>query len=194
MSLIPNIIHNKGNTVRYEHLLKQMAFAGIGTFKFYPAIYLDCPKTSIMEAHKQIIRDNYDEPELVIFEDDIVFTNPDSFDRFIELYTRVPENVDLFLGSYYKCHKSMPVDEDFDVLRWAFNGLHHYIVRKKFYDTFLRIPDGYHIDRALGNSGAMIYAPKFLLSRQMSPDEGNKSERLGKSMSYKKLELKLKYY
>lgn len=194
MSLIPNIIHNKANKVRHEHLLKQMEFAGIGTFKFYPAIFLKCPKTSVMEAHKQIIRDNYDEPELVIFEDDIVFTKPDSFDKFLELYTALPDHVDIFLGSYYRHFKRMPVDENFDALRWTFSGMHHYIIKKKFYDTFLSLPDGKHVDNATGNTGAVIYTPKKLLSRQMSPEEGNKSERLGKAMSYKHLESNLIYY
>lgn len=194
MTLIPNIIHNKANTVRYEHVLKQMRFAGIGTFKFYPAIFLDCPKTSVMEAHKQIIRDNYDEPELVIFEDDIVFTKPDSFERFLDLNTRLPEDADMFLGSYYKHSKIRPVNEEFDMLRWAFHGLHHYIIKKKFYDTFLSLPDGKHVDHEAGNTGATIYVPKLLLSRQMSPEEGGKSERMGKVMSYAHLESKLKYY
>lgn len=194
MSLIPNIIHNKANKQRAEHVLKQMEFAGIGTFKFYPAIFLDCPKTSVLEAHKQIVRDNYDEPELVIFEDDIVFTKPDSFSRFIDLYKTLPEEADLFLGSYYKLYRKLDVNEDLDLIRWAFNGMHHYIIKKKFYDTFLRIPDGNHVDRATGNTGALIYAPKLLLSKQMGVAEGGYSERLKQKSNYTHLEAVLKYY
>ena len=192
--MIPNIIHNKENTHRYEHLLKQMETQGIGTFKFSPAIFLDCPKTSVMEAHKKVVRDNYDQPEIIIFEDDIVFTKPDSHDRFLGLYRDIPENVDIFLGSYYKHSKIRPVDEDFDELRWAFNGLHHYIIRKKFYDTFLSLPDGKHVDRAVGDTGAKIYVPKLLLSRQMGLKENGFSERRKTKNDYTSLEGKLKYY
>lgn len=194
MSLIANIIHNKDNKHREQHLIKQMQFAGVGTFKYYPAIFLDCPKTSVMEAHKQIIRDNYDQPETLIFEDDIVFTKPDSFSRFLDLYKSLPEDADVFLGSYYVLHKKVDVNEDLDLIRWAFNGLHHYIIKKKFYDTFLGFSSGQHVDRALGNTGAMIYAPKFLLSRQMGVMEGGYSERLKKQNNYSNLESKLKYY
>lgn len=193
--MIPNIIHNKENKVRYEHLLKQMEFAGIGTFKFYPAIFLDCPKTSVMEAHKQIIRDNYDEPELIIFEDDIVFTQPDSFERFLELKDSViPAHWDVFLGSYYQISKKVRISPEIDLLRWGFNGMHHYAIKKKFYDTFLSLPDGKHVDRAVGNTGAMIYAPTKLLSRQMDGDEGGFSERLKRKNNYAQFHSKLKYY
>lgn len=194
MELIPNIIHNKENKVRYEHVLKQMKFAGIGTFKFSPAFFLDCPKTSVMEAHKQIIRDNYDEPELIIFEDDIVFTQPHSFERFLELKDKLPSHWDVFLGSYYKISKKVDVSPEVDLLRWGFNGLHHYAIKKKFYDTFLALPSGEHVDRAVGNTGAMVYAPKLLLSRQMDGDEGGFSERLKRKNNYKAAHSRLKYY
>lgn len=196
----PHVIHNQSNDLRKSNLLRQFAYVGITDFIEEPPCFLEDSKEGVAEAHMAIVRKHYDEPEITIFEDDIVFTSSHSWEVYAELYKELPDDWDVYLGGHYNYNKIEPQEGNLNKLRHQFSGLHHYTIRKKFYDTFLAcktyVRDGkkMHIDRYIGQTNAYVYAPKLLLSRQMSLDEGGFSERMGKPVRYSGYHDKLNYF
>jgi GR25 family glycosyltransferase involved in LPS biosynthesis len=133
------------------------------------------------------VRKYYDEPEITIFEDDIVFTSPESWKKYWEWKQELPENWDVYLGGLYSFNKKEEATENLQKIRGEFGGLHWYTIRKKFYDTFLASPeksetgkDTKHIDRWIGYNNVYVYAPRLLPSRQMENqfEKGAYSERI----------------
>ena len=86
-------------------------------------------------------------------EDDVHFTNPDSFSYFLR---NKPLDFDIYLSGIYigAIREDQTVDN--------FTGFHCYIVNSKFYDTYLNTPLDEHIDRALGGLGRYVVSDPFI--------------------------------
>lgn len=189
-----NIIHNPASTERYDHLMQQLEQQGITDYVFHDAVMMKSATEGVAQAHKNVILANYDQEETVVFEDDIVFTKPDSWQKYLEWKQELPDNWKAYLGGYYHVSKKVDATPNLHLLRNAFNGLHCYTLRKPLYDTFLNCKAGRHIDNHLGSTMAAIYAPKLLPTRQMAEAENGFSERQGKAAIYAKRHAKLTFY
>jgi hypothetical protein len=86
-------------------------------------------------------------------EDDVRFTNPNSFKYFLE---NKPKDFDIYLSGIYIGE----ILEDNSVK--SFTGFHCYIVNERFYDEYLSVPDDEHIDRALSNLGKYYVCNPFI--------------------------------
>jgi GR25 family glycosyltransferase involved in LPS biosynthesis len=168
-------------------------YVGIDDWVQEPPVYMNKSMNGVAEAHKGIVRRNYDQPQITIFEDDIIFTSPHSWRRYLELYRELPSDWQVYLGGHYNFKKRTPQTENLNRLQWQFSGAHHYTIRKSFYDKFLEC-ENFHIDRWIGQNNAICYAPKLLLSRQMGIEENGQSERTGKPVTYSKFHKRLTYY
>jgi hypothetical protein len=150
------VIHNFDSGVRYDMLMQEFKTQQIKDFQFFPAIHdINSVKKGINLAHKQCIKyalDN-DLPEICVMEDDVKFTNKNSFSYFLE---NKPQDFDVYLSGIYLGE----ILEDNSVEEFA--GLHCYIVNKKFYETYLSIPDDAHIDRALARLGKYYVSSPFI--------------------------------
>jgi len=112
--------------------------------KFWAGVEDDpLPFVNISRSHKQIIRDaklhNYD--YVFIAEDDLRFSSKRSLDYFLQ---NMPDSFDLYFGMIYTGNI-----EDGRIVH-GFSGMQFYCASKKFYDTFLSIPENKHIDVWLG--------------------------------------------
>lgn len=140
------IIHNFEREDRFNLLMDELSKQGIYDFKLIPSVHdVMGVKHGINKAHKNCVRYAKDHKldEIIIAEDDVRFTHPDSFQYFLK---NKPQSFDLYLSGIY-------LGDIVDGKVKSFSGLHLYIVHSKFYDKFLSVPTDEHIDRALGGLG-----------------------------------------
>lgn len=146
-----------GRSERYAHCLEQVKSQAINAV-LWDSVYLggrSTVKETINASHKQIVRyAQLAEWEYVqIAEDDIVFTKPYSCDYYM---SKMPEDFDIYLGMVYLGD----IDEN-SVVK-DFTGLTLYTVHRRFYDTFLSVPDDDHLDRLLSGLGVYKVCQPFV--------------------------------
>lgn len=148
--MIPQILHNDNREERLERLFRDMQIQGIREYKLWPIIRDPSRTKSISMGHKQIVRwaKENDLEEILIFEDDIRWGKEGAHDYFMA--NKPQGDWDLYLGGVY-----IPYFDDRNNKNrlTGFVGFHCYIVRKKFYDIFLNVPENIDIDRALNGLG-----------------------------------------
>jgi hypothetical protein len=140
-----NIIHNQYRPDRWATLLHELERQGITDYRIWPAI-LDNPICKgVSRAHKQIVQyaKDWKIPEIIIAEDDIKFPAKDGYKYFL---SKKPEDFDLYLGGIYR-------GEIIEGKTTDFSSLHLYIIREKFYDTFLSTDETKHLDTELKGKG-----------------------------------------
>lgn len=127
---------------RKESIIRQCDQQGL-QIQFWPGIIDKPPFKGIAKAHKQIIQwaKDSDLSEVVIIEDDAVFT---SSDAFMYYQSQKPMTFDLYLGGVYSAQI-----QNGRILN-GFSGITMYTVSKRFYDVALNIRDDWHFDRAMG--------------------------------------------
>ncbi|HSH41770.1 MAG TPA: hypothetical protein VK973_06560, partial [Arenicellales bacterium] len=116
---------------------------------------------AIIHNHLAVVRRARDEnfPQVAVFEDDFVFS--DAFSHFSDYLAFVPDNWDvLMLGGNWRIRDPDPVNERVVRVRRSWNA-HGYIIRRRFYDTFLEfqkpmqwetdVYNGQMQDKSLGN-------------------------------------------
>jgi GR25 family glycosyltransferase involved in LPS biosynthesis len=150
------VIHNFDSSARFDTLMQEFKAQKIRDFKFFPAVYdSHSVKKAINLAHKQCVRYALENniPEICIMEDDVHFTNPNSFNHFLD---KKPEDFDIYLSGIYLGE----IFEDNSVKEFA--GFHCYIVNNRFYEKYLSVPDDAHIDRALAGIGKYYVSNPFI--------------------------------
>jgi hypothetical protein len=150
------VIHNFDSATRFDLLMEEFKSQKIRDFKFFPSVHDNYSvKKAINLAHKQCVRYALENglPEICIMEDDVHFTNNGSFNYFLQ---NKPQDFDIYLSGIYLGK----ILEDNSVNDFA--GFHCYIVNKRFYETYLSVPDDAHIDRALAGLGKYIVCNPFI--------------------------------
>lgn len=135
---------------------EEMARQGIEDYQLWPAIFVQHkPRCiGINAAHKQIVRYAKENnlPEILIFEDDVRFPAKDGFQYYL---SKKPDDFDLYIGGVYRG------DLDENGVTQKFTALHCYIIKQKFYDTFLNTRDDIDIDHALTGLGKFVVCYPF---------------------------------
>jgi len=167
-----NIIHLPHRLDREQSIMRELNEQGICRFKIWGGFLNNQdPASGISQSHKQIVRDakNRKLTSVIIAEDDIYFTAQGAFNYFCE---NQPLEYDLYLGaiSYGKITENQTVSD--------FSGLLFYQVHEKFYDTFLDMSPGQHLDRALRGKGLYKVCPAFVVleSSGLSDNSGKQSD------------------
>lgn len=133
------------------HLLLRTGYsrkAWENLFDIYPCIHRTDVVQSINASHKMIVRLAKEAglPEVCILEDDVFFPAEDGWDYWL---SHKPNRFDLYLAGTYG-------------QRWEENslsfvtvpvGFHGYFVQSQFYDKFLAVDSGGHIDTAMEGLG-----------------------------------------
>ena len=183
--------------------MKQLEGQGIEEYYLEPAVFLNGKDACIgvAEAHKGIIRRNYDKEQITIFEDDIVFTHPESWKAYWKWAEELPENWLIYSGGQYRTASGskykQPHSQNLNIARWTFGGAHWYTIRKGCYDSLLNCKEGDHFDVHMGQTGIQIFVPKLLPSRQIEKEFEGKaawSERKNNYANYPSLRKRHKYY
>ena len=156
-----HIIYDDRTPEDYGRILGELIRQEITEFKFHPATVL---KNSVVESinfsHKKIVREAKEsgEKEVIIFEQDIFFTSPDSWKYFMD---NKPKVFDVYLGGTYLINKP---DEwaapRIKVNEWV--GSHCIIISERYYDTFLSVPDNDHIDTVQKGRGEFYVCFPFI--------------------------------
>ena len=152
-----NIINgNRGE--RFPRLMDELRTQGIEDYMLWDGIYLPSIKQSINRSHKQIVEyarlAEWD--DVCIAEDDIKFSHPNSYRYFLE---KKPKYFDIYLSMVFLGYP----DENGCVK--DFTGLTMYIVKRRFYDTFLSVTDDEHLDKGLAGLGKYIVCDPFVASQ-----------------------------
>jgi GR25 family glycosyltransferase involved in LPS biosynthesis len=186
MSIPLNIVHLDGtahSAGRRASFIKQLIEQEITNFRIWPGILdLSMPFRGICRAHKQIVKNAKDKglPQVCIMEDDVIFFGKGAFDFFIK---NIPDDYDIYFGSI------STGEPDKQNIVTAFSGMSLYIVRERFYDTFLSVKETANIDGQLSRKGLYKLCPE-MVCYQMDGYSYNK-----KAMKqYSKLSKKYKTY
>jgi hypothetical protein len=166
MSIPIYMIHDGLRKDRRDLFTKELDEQGIETWEIVPAVKdSPVPRWNIAEAHKNCIRKAQARSleRVVIMEDDVMFTAPGAYNRFLELADTLPGNWDLFIsGSYDASRKSVPKDNLVRI--HPFSGLHCYMVNSRYYDKFLKTGgENLNIDKSLNG---IIYMAFPMLALQ----------------------------
>lgn len=141
------IIHN---TKDHERSLKLMAELARHRFpaRIWEAKMREPARAGITWSHKNIIwyAREWEWEEVLIMEDDVYFPSRDGYKNFLAMYENRSEDSDIYLGGIYMGRESL--SENKQHIK-KFSGLHCYVVRQKFYDTFLQIDDTQSLDNSL---------------------------------------------
>lgn len=156
--LTANIIHRIEEQQRLGNLMKELNEQGITNYEFWDGVH-DVRSTyaGINKAHKQIVKaaKNNNLDKVLIFENDIKFTDKGAFDYYI---SNEPEDYDIYLGSIFLGQIRNGIAE-------RFTALTCYIVHSRFYDTFLSVPDDMHLDHALAGLGKYVVCEPFICTQ-----------------------------
>jgi hypothetical protein len=153
-------------------------------YEVFPGIKKDPGHVGISESFKKLISENYNEPQLTIFEDDVKFTSSNSWELFTKAFISLPDNWDILLGGSYWFEEKEQVRNLIKV--GDFCSLHCIIVRNKAYDHFLShdpniIPD---IDRFLGSLSKKGILNVYLANPMIAVQHNGFSYHQGKNVNY----------
>lgn len=132
---ILNIIYDSRRSEKYEPLMNELAEQRIMNYKIWDCIMLPSIVDSISESHKMIVRqalENGDE-YCFIAEDDLMFSCKGAWDYYLK---NMPNKFSLYLA----CTYVTPISNNIVC------GFHLYCIAKDFYQQFLDVPIGQHID------------------------------------------------
>lgn len=153
-----NVIHNILRRERFQTLLDERDTQGLDLV-LWPAI-MDAqrPFVGICRAHKQIVRwaKQTGLREVCIGEDDLKFLAPGAWWYFLD---QKPKDFDIYLGGVFHGH----IAPDNSITDWC--GMTLYIVRERFYDTFLNLNEANNLDRELANKGRYLVCDRMVCSQ-----------------------------
>jgi hypothetical protein len=95
-------------------------------------------------------------PEVCIMEDDCFFFASGAWEYYL---SKKPEDFDIYLGNVFH-----GLNEDNTTDDWC--GMTLYVIRQRFYPTFLNLPDMNHIDRSLAGKGKYIVCDPMVCSQR----------------------------
>jgi hypothetical protein len=131
--------------IRLNNLMYELSKQGIADYSIIEGFYdAKNTKQAIHKGHRRIVelakKNNLD--RVLIAEDDIVFTHPNSFNYFL---SQIPESFDIFSGLVYSATM-----EGNRIKNGGSGMTSLYVVNSRFYDFFLSMNIDNHIDRELG--------------------------------------------
>lgn len=148
------VIHIKGSQ-RHASMIEQMDSQYKGEYEVFDAIVDENPKIGISKSFRTIIKENYNEPFIHIFEDDVLFTSKESRRVFEKHFNNLPSDWQIYLGGSYTY---TPREKLNGLLKIEnFRSLHSAVIRKSAYDLFLSHDDDTNIDHHVAKSNPKVY-------------------------------------
>jgi hypothetical protein len=147
--MILNCIFDERRPEKLPLLEAEMLRQGI-SYTLWSADILPNVVESINASHRKIVQYALDHnlPEIAIAEDDVYFPHPEGWYMFL---AKKPKNFDLYLAGCYSevVHPMTGWDESpAHIVNKYPVGLHCYIIRERYYRTFLNTDPTVHIDTA----------------------------------------------
>ncbi len=161
------LIHDPARVDRRELYRQELITQGIDTVDIIPAVKDSSnPVKNISQAHKKCIRKaiELNLPRVIIMEDDVKFSCPGAFNRFLELSEALPKNWDIFISGSYDYQVADQFIKAKEIISISglvnlnkFSGLHCYIVNQRYYNKMLSLPENRNLDKVISNSNASIW-------------------------------------
>lgn len=109
------------------------------------------PKLGLIDSVKEIIRKEYNNNSVLIFEDDVTFTSPCSIKTFFSALPSLRNDTDFIVGGAHYCK---PVSEMVHPLFQMkdFSGTHMILIYKRMFDFFLNSNITIHYDAFLSEN------------------------------------------
>jgi hypothetical protein len=167
-----HIIHDSKRTDRMPNLNKEIDEQGLDVQLWEAEFVPKKPFAGVMKAHKKIVAWAKEQglPEVCIMEDDIKFAGPGAWQYYLD---NKPDDFDIYLGGIYSGTIARGVTKDF-------SALHLYIVHERFYDTFLAVPEGNHLDRGLAGKGRYVVCYPYAATQYGGFSDNSRSIRTNK--------------
>ncbi len=149
--IVPNILYDDRRFEDFPMIVEEMKRQGITDYKWANPVMCDNVVKSINLSQKLIVQKAKDAGEemVCIMEQDIQFPSPNGWRYFLD---NMPKEFDVYIGGTYLMDNRIVWEAPLvKVKEWI--GNHCIIIAKKYYDTFLSLPDDKHIDtenRGLG--------------------------------------------
>ncbi len=178
---------DKVSEVRLDKLIKELNSQEITDYSIIDGFYeRRNTKKAIHGGHKKIVElaRAQEMPNVIIAEDDIVFSSPKSYEYFL---SQIPESYDLFCGLIYAGKT-----ENNRVISAASGIMTLYSVHSRFYDFFLSINSDTHIDREL--SATALQHEYYLCNPMVVYQRGGFSHNLNRIMFYHEYLRDIKLY
>lgn len=142
-----HIIHLRHRIDRKQLLINELIKQEITQYKIWPGIInLKNRQLGIYQAHCQIVKqaERNGLPSVTIAEDDICFSSHGAYRYFLD---NEPDNYDLYLGGIIYGRIST------DFITSDFAGATLYRISRRFFTTFLNLPEQGNFDRNLKGLG-----------------------------------------
>lgn len=166
---IINVINLEHRDLRLQQFHEESIVQGFG-YRTWPGIIIKGNnRHAINLAHRQIVQyaQDHNLKYVAIAEDDCRFFAPGAWKYFME---KMPDDFDIYFSMYYAADS---VSEN--RITGLFSGMTMYIVHKRFYETFLSLPNNVHIDREMLGPVADQY--KFIFCDQVvCEQDGSQSD------------------
>lgn len=157
-----NVIYDNIHAEDYDRLIKEFEIQKV-EYRFWDAIMVEYKAVEgINASHKMIVRWAKENglDEVIIAEQDLMFTSPNSWKYFME---QKPREFDIYLSCTYGSLEHKMVC-----------GFHLYIIHSGFYERFLNVPDKIHIDTAMdGLKGNYHFCYPFIALQRVGYSANN---------------------
>jgi GR25 family glycosyltransferase involved in LPS biosynthesis len=178
------VINIERDKLRRDRTVEELASHGYKDFEIMKAVEDVDPKKGISMSFRKAIIENYQEPYLHIFEDDIMFSSKDSYRVFNDNMNLLPQDWDVYLGGSYEYKIDYKTKGFIKVL--DFSSLHSVVIKKKAYDKILAhnysIMD--NIDRYMGYLSKNKQLNVFLCDPQVAIQYPGYSYQIKKNVNY----------
>lgn len=178
------LVISLGDIDRVSRTRAEMISQYDSDWEFFKGVKDEKGSTGISMSFKKVIIENYQEPAIHIFEDDIKFTSKNSRKIFEESMSVLPEDWDIFIaGSYWYeiDYQTKGYIKVFD-----FSSLHSAVINKSAYDKILShdvsIQD--NIDRWLGMLSKQKKLNVFLCDPQTAIQYPGYSHNINRDVDY----------
>ena len=137
--MVAYVVHFPHRTDREKLFLQEAADQNF-EFEFVEPIHNPHAGTSLRLTYQSIIKNHYNDEEIIMMEDDVKFCGHGAFQYFLN---NKPDSFDVYLSGFYDGR----MDKQTKKIIRSWSGTHCWIIRKQFYDTVLSCDDRAHIDR-----------------------------------------------
>lgn len=151
-----------------------------------PGVKHEDPAQGISQAFRNVIQSNINEPELLIFEDDVKFTSRYSRDNWDICVKQLPDDWDILLGGSY-AYDAIGSPTRGLIKVGDFSSLHCILVRQKAYSVLLSHNEhctNKHIDRYLGMLSQQGKLNVYLCDPMIAIQYPGYSHNRGKEVDY----------
>lgn len=177
------VIHIKGCD-RLTRMVSEMDSLYKGEYEIFDAVTDEKGYKGISMSFRKLIIENYQQPMIHVFEDDVKFVSPRSREVFEDCFKKLPDNWDIFLGGSYSFDSAYKENSYHRVL--DFSSLHNVIIRKSAYDKILthdyEVFD--NIDRYIGTLARQGKLNVYLCDPQVAVQYPGYSFQRGKKVDY----------